>query len=99
MSERVWQLQDAKNKFSELVERAVNGEPQVVTKHGKRTAVLMSADEYARLKGRSTGIQPADFVQQLNHPRQSRGLIPVSPSKGPIQEPPEGGWPMSPNRS
>lgn len=65
MSERVWQLQDAKNKFSELVERAVNGEPQVVTKHGKRTAVLMSADEYARLKGRSTGIQPADFVQHL----------------------------------
>ena len=65
MSERLWQLQDAKNKFSELVERAVEGEPQVVTKRGKRTAVLVSADEYARLKGRSSGTQPRDFVEHL----------------------------------
>jgi antitoxin Phd len=64
MDERVWQLQDAKNKFSELVERAAEGEPQVVTKRGKRAAVLVSADEYARLKGRATG-GPADFVQHL----------------------------------
>ena len=64
MDERVWQLQDAKNKFSELVDRAADGEPQVVTKRGKRTAVLVSADEYARLKGRTTG-GAADFVQHL----------------------------------
>lgn len=64
MNERVWQLQDAKNKFSELVERAAQGEPQVVTKRGKRAAVLMSAAEYARLKGRDAGA-PTDFVRHL----------------------------------
>jgi prevent-host-death family protein len=64
MDERVWQLQDAKNKFSELVERAADGEPQVVTKRGKRAAVLVSADEYARLKGRTEGAA-TDFVQHL----------------------------------
>lgn len=64
MAERVWQLQDAKNKFSELVERAARGEPQVVTKRGKRAAVLMSAEEYVRLKGRSPAA-PVDFVRHL----------------------------------
>lgn len=64
MDEREWQLQDAKNKFSELVDRAVEGEAQVVTRRGKRTAVLVSADEYARLKGR-TAKGPLDFVQHL----------------------------------
>lgn len=65
MDERVWQLQDAKNKFSELVERAADGEPQVVTKRGKRAAVLVSAAEYARLKGRTAGTAPTDFIQHL----------------------------------
>lgn len=64
MDERIWQLQDAKNKFSELVERAAEGEPQVVTKRGKRAAVLVSAAEYARLKGREAG-PPTDFVGHL----------------------------------
>jgi prevent-host-death family protein len=64
MDEREWQLQDAKNKFSELVDRAVEGEAQVVTRRGKRTAVLVSAEEYARLKGRSAK-GPTDFVQHL----------------------------------
>jgi antitoxin Phd len=65
MDERVWQLQDAKNKFSELVDRAAEGEPQVVTKRGKRAAVLVSAEEYARLKGRESGTQTVDFIQHL----------------------------------
>lgn len=65
MEERVWQLQDAKNKFSELVDRAADGQPQVVTKRGRRAAVLVSAEEYARLKGGEAGTQPADFVQHL----------------------------------
>ncbi|WP_313074785.1 type II toxin-antitoxin system Phd/YefM family antitoxin [Melaminivora sp.] len=31
----VWQVQEAKNHFSELIERAVNEGPQTVTRHGK----------------------------------------------------------------
>jgi antitoxin Phd len=65
MDERVWQLQDAKNKFSELVERAAEGEAQVVTKRGKRAAVLVSAEEYARLKGQESGAPAVDFIQHI----------------------------------
>lgn len=44
-----WQLQEAKNKLSQLIKQATTGDPQVVTVHGKPTAVVVSADEYARL--------------------------------------------------
>ncbi len=46
-----WQLQAAKQHFSELVERARNDGPQVVTKHGKDAVVVVSAEEYQRLRG------------------------------------------------
>ena len=44
-----WQLQEAKNKFSNLVERAQKEGPQVVTKHGKEAVVVLSADDYRKL--------------------------------------------------
>lgn len=46
-----WQLQAAKQHFSELVERARSEGPQVVTKHGKEAVVVLSAEEYRRLRG------------------------------------------------
>ena len=44
-----WQLQEAKNKFSSLVECAQHDGPQVVTRHGKEVAVVLSADDYHKL--------------------------------------------------
>ena len=44
-----WQLQDAKNRLSEVVKRARDQGPQTVTVHGRRTAVVVSADTYDRL--------------------------------------------------
>lgn len=44
-----WQLQDAKNRFSEVVERAHDEGPQVVTKRGVETAVVLSIEEYHKL--------------------------------------------------
>ena len=44
-----WQLQDAKNKLSELIERAIKNGPQEITRHGKKTAVVLSFQEYVRL--------------------------------------------------
>jgi antitoxin Phd len=41
---------EGKNKFSKLVDQAAKGEPQVITKNGKETAVVISIDEYRRLK-------------------------------------------------
>lgn len=46
-----WQLQTAKQHFSELVQRARNEGPQVVTKHGKDAVVVVSAEDYQRLSG------------------------------------------------
>jgi prevent-host-death family protein len=47
--DEIWSVQDAKNRFSEVVE-AAREKPQTVTKHGKRAVVVMAADEYERLK-------------------------------------------------
>jgi len=49
MIENSWQLQNAKNKFSSLVDKAQHNGPQVVTKHGKDAVVVLSIDEYKKL--------------------------------------------------
>ena len=46
---RVWQLQEAKSKFSELVDEAVAHGPQIITRHGVETAILLSYAEYRKL--------------------------------------------------
>lgn len=46
----VWQLQEAKNKFSRLVEKARSDGPQIVTKHGKESVVILAVEEYKKLK-------------------------------------------------
>ena len=47
-----WQLQEAKNRFSELVEEALKHGPQTVTRHGRDTVVIMSVEQYQRLNHR-----------------------------------------------
>jgi prevent-host-death family protein len=47
-----WQLQEAKNKFSEVVDKAISSGPQEVTRRGKKTAVVLSFEDYKKLKGR-----------------------------------------------
>jgi prevent-host-death family protein len=44
-----WALQDAKNRFSELVQRARREGPQTVTLRGERAAVVLSATDYDAL--------------------------------------------------
>ena len=46
---KVWQLQEAKNKFSNLVDRAQNEGPQLVTKHGKESVVVLSVEDYQKI--------------------------------------------------
>jgi len=41
-----WQLQDAKNKLSEVLDRAMDAGVQVITRRGREVAVVMSWDEY-----------------------------------------------------
>lgn len=51
-----WQLQEAKQRFSEVVRSAASDGPQFVTRHGDEVAVVLDIREYRRLKGGS-----ADF--------------------------------------
>jgi prevent-host-death family protein len=46
-----WQVQEAKKRFSELVERAVSDGPQIVTKHGRPTVAVVEIGEFRRLSG------------------------------------------------
>lgn len=59
-----WTLQDAKNRFSAVVEAAQRGEPQHVTKRGHEAVVVLSAQEYERLS--KLDVKPKKtFVEHL----------------------------------
>jgi antitoxin Phd len=51
-----WQLQDAKNRFSEVVNKALNDGPQVVTRHGTESVVIVSIEEFRRLSRPKTDL-------------------------------------------
>jgi prevent-host-death family protein len=55
-----WQLQEAKQQFSRLVDRARSEGPQLVTRHGREVAVVIGVEEYRRLRG-----EKRDFKQFL----------------------------------
>ncbi|MGH7866270.1 MAG: type II toxin-antitoxin system Phd/YefM family antitoxin [Candidatus Dormibacteraceae bacterium] len=46
-----WQVQEAKQKFSELVRQAENDGPQMVTRHGEPVVVVISEEEFRKLQG------------------------------------------------
>jgi antitoxin Phd len=46
----IWQIQDAKNRLSEVIARALKQGPQLITKHGEKTVVVMSYAEYEKLR-------------------------------------------------
>jgi prevent-host-death family protein len=51
-----WQLQEAKNRFSELVRKASEEGPQTVTKHGKDSVIVLSAEDYRKLEKPKTSL-------------------------------------------
>ncbi len=46
----IWQIQDAKNKLSEVIARALKQGPQLITRHGEKTVVVVSYVEYEKLR-------------------------------------------------
>ncbi|MCB1033254.1 MAG: type II toxin-antitoxin system Phd/YefM family antitoxin, partial [Acidobacteria bacterium] len=51
-----WQLQHAKNKLSEVVDRAVQEGPQVISRRGVETAVVVSVRDYRKLVAPKEGL-------------------------------------------
>jgi prevent-host-death family protein len=67
-----WQVQEAKSRFSELLDAASRSGPQTITRHGKRRAVVLSIEEYDTLSGepKAENNQPDAFLTFLmNGPR------------------------------
>lgn len=60
--DREWQLQEAKNRLSQVVDLALNDGPQTITLRSKPSAVVVSFDEYRRLTQPRTGL--AQFFSQ-----------------------------------
>lgn len=66
----IWQLQEAKSKFSEVVDRALLRGPQIITRRGKKTAIVLSMKDYKNLvKSKASFV---DFL--LNSPLKGMEL-------------------------
>lgn len=70
----VWPVQDAKARFSELLDTCLAEGPQIVTRHGRDTAVLVPADEWRRLSA-----SRRRTLKELLLADDARGDIPVPP--------------------
>lgn len=81
-----WTLQDAKNRFSELVRRVLSDGPQMVTRgragEGQDSVVVVSMSEYQRLLGRAGSLLAflqrsplADVELDLDRPRDTGRAI------------------------
>ena len=68
MSLDQWSLQNAKNKFSAVVEAAKQGKPQVVTKRGVPAVVVVSFENFARFRHVGKMALPSFNEHLLNMP-------------------------------
>ena len=60
----MWSLQDARNRFSAVVNAALEGTPQEVTRRGKPAVVVLSTVEYRRLLAQAEASR-GSFVDHL----------------------------------
>ena len=70
MAESQWSLQDAKNRFSAVVAAAEAGQPQWVTKRGRRAVVVLSAEDYAKLREKDRLSKPSFIEHILSAPKR-----------------------------
>jgi antitoxin Phd len=82
-SARRWPVQDAKARFSELLEASLNDGPQIVTRRGVETAVLVPFDEWRRLQ---SSARPT--LKELLLAETPRAEIPVPPRRRWRRRPP-----------
>ncbi len=81
MDTHEWQLQHAKNRLSEVINLAMSEGPQVITRHGEKTAVILSYAEYEKLcrtQGKLSdffrGSPLADMDVSRDHSQPREGL-------------------------
>lgn len=80
-----WPVQDAKAHFSELLQASLTEGPQLVTRHGRETAVVVPAQEWRRL---TTLARPGiKSLLLASEPRADLGV----PERGKLRRRPPGG--------
>ena len=52
-----WQLQEAKNKLSEVVDTSIRKGPQIITRRGRNAAVVISYEAYQKYMAPKKGLQ------------------------------------------
>lgn len=75
-----WQLQDAKARFSQLVDQALSGEVQIVTRHGRPAVAVISIAEYERLQSYEGSAW--DLLRTM--PTMSEDKFPITRDRTPI---------------
>jgi antitoxin Phd len=76
------QLRDAKATLSAVVDEAVRGEPAIITRHGRKEAVILSFKEWERLSqvpsfGRllmAAPIAPGDLPERVSTPLRTADI-------------------------
>jgi prevent-host-death family protein len=80
-----WQLQEAKQRFSELVRHARAHGPQVVTRHGEEVVVIVSIEEYRRLTEELPSFKefllaaPDLEALEIDRPREQTRVVELAP--------------------
>lgn len=75
-----WQLQEAKSRFSEVVDLTLKEGPQLVTRRGEEAVVILSVNEYRRLRGQTTNLMDC-----LLHAPRGEPLV-LERSREPIRD-------------
>jgi len=82
---KIWQVQDAKARFSEMLDACVSEGPQLVTRRGAEAAVLIPVAEWRRLKAdgrpslKELLLADAGRTDDLAPPRGAARRRPVAP--------------------
>ena len=79
-----WPLFDAKNRLSTVIEAARKGEAQLVTRHNQPVAVVLSVEEYTRLKALEERTLPSFADQLLALPQDDEAFSRIELEPRPI---------------
>lgn len=77
---QTWPIQDAKSRFSELIDKAISQGAQQITRHGKEVALVIANKDYEQLANSDNSL----IQTLLNAPRGEE--LDIARSKEPVRE-------------
>ena len=85
MAQASWPLHAAKNRLSTGIDAARQGGAQVVTRHNRPVAVVLSVEEYGRLKALDDRTMPSFAEQLLALPQDDEVFSPAELAPRPVE--------------